>query len=65
MQNYKPGEVMFLSYAAYWIKQAIARYVHRNGAVSMGINARAELMRYKKLCDSTYHSTEKSPHRSI
>lgn len=50
-QNYKPGEVMFLSYAAYWIKQAIARYVHRNGAVSMGIDTRAKLIRYKKLCD--------------
>ena len=51
VRGYRPGEASFLVYASYWIKQAVMRYVHGNGAVSMGEKTAADLMRYKKLYD--------------
>ena len=48
VRGYRSGEASFLVYASYWIKQAVKRYVHGNGAVSMGEKTAADLMRYKK-----------------
>lgn len=45
--------VRFLTYAEYWIRQRISRYLQANGSsLRLPVHCREKLLRYKRLCSS-------------
>lgn len=40
----------FLSYAGYWIRQSMLRYIHNNGTVRIPVHEQSRLHQYRKLC---------------
>lgn len=40
----------FLSYAGYWIRHSMARYIHNNGTVRIPVHEQGRLYQYRKLC---------------
>ena len=43
----------FLTYAEYWIRQRIVRYIERNSSsLRLSFHSQARLRQYKRLCDS-------------
>ena len=53
MDGYDPGlGVDFLPYAAHWIRQAMARFIHNNGTVRIPVHEQGSLHQYRKLCNA-------------
>lgn len=51
VRHYDPAaNVPFINYAAFWIRQAMRRYIDNNGSVvRIPVGARAEMAKYKKI----------------
>ena len=51
VDGYDPDQgVEFLSYAGYWIRQNMLRYIHNNGTVRIPVHEQGLLYQYRKLC---------------
>ncbi len=53
VDGYDPDQgVDFLPYAAYWIRQGMARFIHNNGTVRIPVHEQGGLHQYRKLCNA-------------
>lgn len=53
VDGYDPEQgVKFLPYAAHWIRQNMARYIHNNGTVRIPAHEQGRLHQYRKLCNT-------------
>lgn len=53
VDGYDPGlGVDFLPYAAHWIRQAMARFIHNNGTVRIPVHEQGSLHQYRRLCNA-------------
>lgn len=50
VDGYRPGQGgSFLTYASYWIRQAMARYIQNNGIVRIPVNRQTDIWKYQKV----------------
>lgn len=49
VDGYKPGQGgNFLTYAGYWIRQTMTRYIQNNGTVRIPVNRQTDIWRYQR-----------------
>lgn len=62
VDGYDPDQgVDFLPYAAHWIRQGMARFVHNNGTVRIPVHEQGELYRYRKLYNAFMMEAGREP----
>lgn len=63
VQHYESVEnVLFMTYASYWIKQAVVRYIEKCGSVvRIPSYAKQRIIRYKKIVDKLTQEQGKTP----
>jgi RNA polymerase primary sigma factor len=49
VENYKPEEGAFITYAGFWIRNSMSRYAYSNGAVTMSEGVRAKILKYRNI----------------
>ena len=50
VDGYKPGQGgNFLTYAGYWIRQTMTRYIQNNGTVRIPVNRQTDIWRYQRV----------------
>lgn len=62
VDGYDPDQgVDFLTYAAYWIRHRMARFIHNNGTVRISVSEQSRLYQYRRLCNTFMMEAGREP----
>lgn len=61
-ERYNPEEgASFLTYASYWIRQKMVRYIHNNGTVRIPVHEHERLGQYNRVCNAFLSQLDRMP----